>query len=352
MPERPKTAPVRHTTRPARAWVQATGSATGVVGKSMALTLGGQTLRWTISAREGRTPLPGRGPAELRWSEGPEDLLVLVDRPPVGRSGAPLYEHRQLHRLGGGGLALTIEKPDAAPLVLNTVLYWIGGAPDEVTTLRVEIDGGQPRRREGAQVQGVTPGSRVLQVLPTRRVEVVLPDRRGMASAGVARVATILGDDLAPGRHTIKISPVSGPAAWARFFRAGVADVRGGALQWNERRGAVTLEDSDKIRRLGFVIGMARQLVSGQYAPDYAIFAKGDEGQKLIITGMHDGSLDTIYRARALFANMTLIARSTPFFQKNTQPEEATFFDLLKLLGFTQVTISDGKKFCHQVIID
>lgn len=114
----------------------------------------------------------------------------------------------------------------------------------------------------------------------------------------------------------------------------------------------VTLEDSDKIRRLGFVIGMARQLVSGQYAPDYAIFAKGDEGQKLIITGMHDGSLDTIYRARALFANMTLIARSTPFFQKNTQPEEATFFDLLKLLGFTQVTISDGKKFCHQVIID
>ena len=231
--------------RPARAWVQATGSATTVVGQGMALVLGGQTLRWTISAREGRTALPGSGVAELRWSEGPEDLLVLVDRPPAGGSGAPLYEHRQLHRLGDGGLSLTIEKPDAAPLVVNTVLYWIGGAPEEATALRVEIDGGQPRRREGAQVQGLTPGSRVLQVLPGRRVEVVLPDRRGLASAGVARVATILGDDLAPGRHTIKISPVSGPPAWVRFFRAGVADVRGGALQWNERRGAVTLEDSD-----------------------------------------------------------------------------------------------------------
>jgi hypothetical protein len=114
----------------------------------------------------------------------------------------------------------------------------------------------------------------------------------------------------------------------------------------------VTLPDSDKIRRQGFVIGMARQLVSGQYAPDYAIFAKGDEAQKLIITALHDGSLDTIYRARALFANMTQIARSTPFFQKNTQAEEATFFDLLKLLGFTQITITDGKDFCHQVIID
>lgn len=114
----------------------------------------------------------------------------------------------------------------------------------------------------------------------------------------------------------------------------------------------VTLPDSDEIRRQGFVIGMARQLVSSQYAPDYAIFAKGEDAQKLIITGLRDGSLDTIYRARALFASLTLIARSTPFFQKNTQPEEATFFDLLKLLGFTQVTISDGKAFCHQVIID
>lgn len=112
------------------------------------------------------------------------------------------------------------------------------------------------------------------------------------------------------------------------------------------------LEDSDKIRRLGFVIGMSRQLISDAYAPDYALFAKGDQAQKLIITGLRDGSLDTIYRARALFASLTLVARSTPFFQENTQPEEATFFDLLKLLGFTQVTISDGKKFSHQVIID
>lgn len=114
----------------------------------------------------------------------------------------------------------------------------------------------------------------------------------------------------------------------------------------------VTLPDSDEIRRQGFVIGMARQQLAAQYAPDYAIFTKGDHSQKLIIVALHDGSLDTLYRARALFATLTLVARSTPFFQKNTQPEEATFFDLLKLLGFTQITISDGKDFAHQVIID
>lgn len=114
----------------------------------------------------------------------------------------------------------------------------------------------------------------------------------------------------------------------------------------------VTLGDSDEIRRQGFVIGMARQQLAAQYAPDYAIFTKGDHSQKLIIVGLRDGSLNTLYRARALFATLTLVARSTPFFQKNTQPEEATFFDLLKLLGFTQVTISDGRDFAHQIIID
>lgn len=114
----------------------------------------------------------------------------------------------------------------------------------------------------------------------------------------------------------------------------------------------VTLADSDEIRRQGFVIGMARQQLAAQYAPDYAIFTKGDHSQKLIIVGLRDGSLNTLFRARALFATLTLVARSTPFFQKNTQPEEATFFDLLKLLGFKQVTITDGRDFAHQIIID
>jgi hypothetical protein len=216
-----------------------------VVGQAMALAVGGHSLRWTVSAREGRKPLPGRGPAELRWTEGPDEMMVLIDRPPGGRSGAPLYEHRQLHRLGAGGLSLTIDKPDAAPVAVNAVLYWIGGTPDEASALQIEIDGGRPRRREGATVSDVTPGTRVLQVLPTRRTEIVLPDRRGLASAGLARVTAVLGDDLAPGRHTIRISPVSGPPTWLRFFRAGQASTGGSALQWNERRDGVTLEDSD-----------------------------------------------------------------------------------------------------------
>lgn len=112
------------------------------------------------------------------------------------------------------------------------------------------------------------------------------------------------------------------------------------------------LPESDRVRRQSFVIGLTKQLVTGQYAPSYAVFAKGDASQKLIIVALLDGHLNTIYRARALLATFTSSARSTAFFQQNTQPDEATFLDLLKLLGFKQVTVSDGRDFAHQIIID
>ena len=113
-----------------------------------------------------------------------------------------------------------------------------------------------------------------------------------------------------------------------------------------------TLPESDRVRRQAFIIGLTKQLVGGQYAPSYAIFAKGDGSDKLIVVALADGQLNTIYRARALLATFTSVARSTTFFQQNTQPDESTFLDLLKLLGFKRVTVSDGRDFAHQIIID
>jgi hypothetical protein len=115
---------------------------------------------------------------------------------------------------------------------------------------------------------------------------------------------------------------------------------------------APTLPDSDKVRRQAFVIGLTKQLLGGQYAPAYAIFAKGIQSDKLIIVGLSDGQLDTVYRARALLATLTSVARATNFFQQTTHPEEATFFDLMKLLGFRRVTLTDGKAFAHQIVVE
>jgi hypothetical protein len=114
---------------------------------------------------------------------------------------------------------------------------------------------------------------------------------------------------------------------------------------------ARTLQDSTRARRLGFVSGLTKQIAEMPYAPSYAVFAKGDQANRLIVVGFGDGQLDTVYRARALFATLTSLSRLTPLFQELQVEELFTFFDLCKLLGFTTITVSDGRKFTHQITI-
>jgi hypothetical protein len=112
-----------------------------------------------------------------------------------------------------------------------------------------------------------------------------------------------------------------------------------------------TLPGDSRLRRIAFITGLTAQLLKGNYAPPYAIFAKGSEAEKLIIVALADGPMDTLYRARGVLANLTAMSRVTAFFREHTIEEEATFFDLLKLLGFKQLTVSDGETYAHQVLI-
>ena len=114
---------------------------------------------------------------------------------------------------------------------------------------------------------------------------------------------------------------------------------------------AVTLADSDRDRRLAFVTGMTQNILNNPYPPNFAIFAKGDNAEKLIIVSLTDDGYNTLYRARALFAILTAIARLTPFFQEHAVEDVFNFFDLCKLLGFTQITWSDGKSLAHQITL-
>src|SRR5437667_4869745 len=107
------------------------------------------------------------------------------------------------------------------------------------------------------------------------------------------------------------------------------------------------LADSDRSRRLGFVTALSKEFDARPYAPNYLVFAKGDDSDKLIIVGMVQGQLSTVYRTRALLADLTASARLTEFFQQNAIAEYATFLDFLKLLGFKQVTLTDGVGFAH-----
>jgi hypothetical protein len=110
-----------------------------------------------------------------------------------------------------------------------------------------------------------------------------------------------------------------------------------------------TLRESDRRRRIGFVTVLTAQMLQNPYPPQFAIFAKGTESEKLIVTGLTDNGYNTLFRARALFAMLSAMARSTKFFQEQPDADRYTFFDLTKLLGFQQITFTDGDAFAHQI---
>jgi hypothetical protein len=107
--------------------------------------------------------------------------------------------------------------------------------------------------------------------------------------------------------------------------------------------------DSDRRRRLGFISGITKQLAERPYPPGYAMFAKGGEAEKLIVIGYGGGPFDTVYRARAMFATLSSLLRLGPLFQGTPIDDQATFFDLAKLLGFEQITVSDGATYAHRI---
>lgn len=112
-----------------------------------------------------------------------------------------------------------------------------------------------------------------------------------------------------------------------------------------------TVAGVDRTQRVQFVTVISQGTLQSNYRVPYAVFVKGEKADRLIVVGLQAGELNTIYRIRALLANMTTMARLSPFFQEHTVAEDATFFDLLKLLGFHDVTVTDGEKLTHQVII-
>lgn len=112
-----------------------------------------------------------------------------------------------------------------------------------------------------------------------------------------------------------------------------------------------TIAGTDRAQRVQFATVVSQGTIQSAYRVPYAVFVKGEKADKMIIVGLQPGELGTVYRMRAILANMTTMSRLSPFFQERTVAEDANFFDLLKLLGFQQITITDGDKVTHQVSI-
>lgn len=114
---------------------------------------------------------------------------------------------------------------------------------------------------------------------------------------------------------------------------------------------AQTLPEANRRLRVGFVTGASQAMAGRAYAPRFTLFAKGERADKLVIVALADGPIDTLYRARAVLADLTAMSRTLPIFKEFGVQDWFTFFDLAKMMGFKQITISDGRTFAHQIII-
>lgn len=116
---------------------------------------------------------------------------------------------------------------------------------------------------------------------------------------------------------------------------------------------ASVLPEASRRSRIAFVTHVMNEMIrKNPYPPQYAIFSKGAEAEKMIIVGVSGDSYNTLYRMRALLAMLTAVARTTPLFKEERVEDYFTYLDLCKMLGFKLLTVTDGKSFAHQIRIE
>ena len=108
-------------------------------------------------------------------------------------------------------------------------------------------------------------------------------------------------------------------------------------------------EGAGKTVRIDFVNVLTTAQLEAPESPRFVFYAKGEGAETLILTALDDEVFSTIYRARAILAQLTVSVRKGGFFQSEDLQYVATFYDLLQLLQFDELIITDGETWSHRV---
>ncbi|MEM7544755.1 MAG: hypothetical protein AAF367_04395 [Pseudomonadota bacterium] len=101
--------------------------------------------------------------------------------------------------------------------------------------------------------------------------------------------------------------------------------------------------------RTNFVTAITKAQLEAPESPRFVIFEKGANAEKLIIVALDDQVFKTLFRARALLAQITSNMRGTDFFRQQNLHLEGTLYDMLKIMQFESLVISDGEAWSHMV---
>ena len=100
---------------------------------------------------------------------------------------------------------------------------------------------------------------------------------------------------------------------------------------------------------MDFVNVLTTAQLEAPESPRFVFFAKGEDAATLILTGLDDDVFSTVYRARAILAQLTVSVRRGGFFRQEELQYVATFYDLLQLMQFDELLITDGETWTHRV---
>lgn len=109
-------------------------------------------------------------------------------------------------------------------------------------------------------------------------------------------------------------------------------------------------QGAGKAVRVDFINIITTAQLEAPESPRFVFFAKGEDSSTLILTALDDDVFSTLYRARAIMAQLTVNVRKGGFFREEELQYVATFYDLLQLMGFDELVITDGEDWAHRVI--
>ncbi|WP_299502751.1 hypothetical protein [uncultured Roseobacter sp.] len=108
-------------------------------------------------------------------------------------------------------------------------------------------------------------------------------------------------------------------------------------------------QGAGKAVRIDFVNVLTTAQLDTPESPRFVFFSKGETSSTLILTALDDEVFSTLYRARAIMAQMTVAVRQGGFFRQEELQYVATFYDLLQLMQFDELVITDGHSWAHKV---
>jgi len=108
-------------------------------------------------------------------------------------------------------------------------------------------------------------------------------------------------------------------------------------------------QGAGKAVRVDFINVITTAQLEAPESPRFVFFAKGSDADTLILVALDDEVFSTLYRARAIMAQLTVSVRKGGFFRQEELQYVATFYDLLQLMQFNELIISDGENWSHRV---